>query len=49
MSGMEIERKFLVRSSEYKSRAHKSFRICQGYICSEKGRTVRVPLCVGTA
>ena len=42
MSGMEIERKFLVRGNDYKSRAHKSFRIKQGYICSEKGRTVRV-------
>lgn len=39
---MEIERKFLVRNADYKRRAHKSFRICQGYICSEKGRTVRV-------
>ena len=42
MSGMEIERKFLVRGNDYKSRAHKRFRIKQGYICSEKGRTVRV-------
>ena len=42
MSGMEIERKFLVRGDDYKRRAHKSFRIKQGYICSEKGRTVRV-------
>lgn len=39
---MEIERKFLVRSSDYKSRAHKSYRIKQGYICSSNGRTVRV-------
>ena len=42
MSGMEIERKFLVRSSDFKSRAHKSYRIKQGYICSSNGRTVRV-------
>lgn len=39
---MEIERKFLVRSSDFKSRAHKSYRIKQGYICSSNGRTVRV-------
>ena len=45
MSGMEIERKFLVRGDDYKRRAHKSFRIKQGYICSEKGRTVRVRTC----
>ena len=42
MSGMEIERKFLVRSSDFKSRAHKSHRIKQGYISSGNGRTVRV-------
>lgn len=42
MSGMEIERKFLVRSSDFKSRAHKSYRIKQGYISSGNGRTVRV-------
>ena len=42
MSGMEIERKFLVRGSEFKNRAHKSYRIRQGYICSGNGRTVRV-------
>lgn len=39
---MEIERKFLVRDSDYKSRAHKSYRIKQGYISSGNGRTVRV-------
>ena len=38
---LEIERKFLVEG-EYKSLAFKSFRIVQGYICSEHGRTVRV-------
>lgn len=42
MSGMEIERKFLVRGDDYKRRAHKSYRIKQGYICSGQGRTVRV-------
>jgi CYTH domain-containing protein len=42
MSGMEIERKFLVRGDDYKHRAHKSYRIKQGYISSGNGRTVRV-------
>ena len=42
MSGMEIERKFLVRSDDYKRCAHKSYRIKQGYISSGNGRTVRV-------
>lgn len=39
---MEIERKFLVRNDDYKRCAHKNYRIKQGYICSEQGRTVRV-------
>jgi len=42
MSGLEIERKFLVRSSEYKREAYSSSRIKQGYILSARGRTVRV-------
>ena len=42
MSGMEIERKFLVRNDSFKQQAHQSYRICQGYICSGHGRTVRV-------
>ena len=37
----EIERKFLVKG-EFKSLAHKQSRMIQGYICSAKGRTVRV-------
>ena len=44
MSGMEIERKFLVRDSSYKQLAHNSSHIRQGYICSGHGRTVRVRL-----
>lgn len=31
-----------MRDSDYKSRAHKSYRIKQGYISSGNGRTVRV-------
>lgn len=42
MSGLEIERKFLVSGNGYKRQAYASSRICQGYIVSEKGRTVRV-------
>lgn len=37
----EIERKFLV-DGEYKSKAYTSSRIVQGYICSARGRTVRI-------
>ena len=42
MSGLEIERKFLVRNDDYKRQAYDSSRIQQGYICSGHGRTVRV-------
>jgi len=40
----EIERKFLVRSGEWKTDPGRqsSTRICQGYLCREPGRTVRV-------
>ena len=44
MSGMEIERKFLVRGNSYRQLAYASDRIKQGYICSGHGRTVRVRL-----
>lgn len=40
---IEIERKFLVRG-EYKTLAASSSRIVQGYLCSARGRTVRVRL-----
>ena len=42
MSGMEIERKFLVKDASYRAAARSQSLIRQGYICSEKGRTVRV-------
>lgn len=44
MSGLEIERKFLVHKAgrAYRKEAYASSRISQGYICSERGRTVRV-------
>lgn len=38
----EIERKFLVTDDSYKRLAYDSSRITQGYICSARGRTVRV-------
>ena len=42
MSGLEIERKFLVLHTDYKRQAFSSSHIQQGYICSSHGRTVRV-------
>lgn len=39
---LEIERKFLVRDDSYKELSYGSSHIIQGYICSERGRTVRV-------
>ena len=41
MNNLEIERKFLV-SGAYKSAAVRSYRIRQGYLAKESGRTVRV-------
>lgn len=38
----EIERKFLVKDDSYKQKAYHADRIAQGYICSARGRTVRV-------
>ena len=42
MSGLEIERKFLVRGERYREQATSKSRIRQGYIMSRNGRTVRV-------
>ena len=39
---LEIERKFLVISDEYKRMAHTSVEIEQGYLCREPERTVRI-------
>lgn len=44
MSGMEIERKFLVRSNAYRQEARKAYHIRQGYISTGRGCTVRVRL-----
>ena len=38
----EIERKFLVKDDSFKQMASSSSRIKQGYICSMRGRTVRI-------
>ena len=42
MSGLEIERKFLVKGDDYKQQAYSHSHIQQGYISSSHGRTVRV-------
>lgn len=39
---LEIERKFLVLNDSYKQEAFSHSHIQQGYICSERGRTVRI-------
>lgn len=42
MSGLEIERKFLVKGEDFKRIAFSVSHIRQGYICDEHGKTVRV-------
>tara|TARA_R110002020_G_scaffold303939_2_gene519391 strand:+ start:6056 stop:6532 length:477 start_codon:yes stop_codon:yes gene_type:complete len=42
MALIEIERKFLVESQDFKTEAVKSIRISQGYLNSNPSRTVRV-------
>ena len=39
---IEIERKFLIRSDNYKQEAKKNTRIIQGYINSDPIKTVRI-------
>ena len=39
---VEIERKFRVKSDDFKAQASKETRIIQGYLCSVPERTVRV-------
>jgi CYTH domain-containing protein len=41
---IEIERKFLVNSEAFKTEAFKSTRIIQGFLSTDKKRTVRVRL-----
>ena len=42
MNNTEIERKFLVRSEEFKLQAVSSYEIIQGYLCKEPGKTIRI-------
>jgi len=39
---IEIERKFLINSDDYKENAHQKFRIIQGFLNRDPERTVRV-------
>ena len=39
---IETEKKFLVLNDDYKAQAVKSYRIRQGYLAHDEGRTVRV-------
>jgi adenylate cyclase len=39
---IEIERKFLVKASDYKKEAHRKTKIVQGYLTKDPKRTVRV-------
>ena len=41
----EIERKFLVSSEEFKAQSVASHEICQGYLCKEPAKTIRVRTC----
>ena len=41
---IEIERKFLVKSTAFKAEAYKQTRIVQGFLNTDKARTVRVRL-----
>ena len=40
----EIERKYLVLDSSYKHEAYSSRHVRQGYLCSDRGKTVRIRL-----
>ena len=42
LMALEIERKFLVLDDTYKHEAFSKSHIRQGYICSERGKTVRI-------
>lgn len=49
MSGIEIERKFLVSDCGFRAMARSHSRIRQGYLCSGGGKTVRVRTSGGQA
>jgi len=44
MNNTEIERKYLVRSEEFKALATRHYDILQGYLCADGIRTVRIRL-----
>ena len=41
---IEIERKFLVKSNDFKTNSHRKTRIIQGFLNTDKERTVRIRL-----
>lgn len=46
---VEIERKFLVKSADFKKESYDSYAIRQGYISSSKNATVRIRITANTA
>ncbi len=42
---MEIERKFLVKGSPWQENHSEGIRITQGYLCTDRERTIRIRLC----
>ena len=47
--GLEIERKFLLISEEWRAQATDARYYCQGYLCTDKERAVRVRIVADTA
>lgn len=43
--GTEIERKFLVATSSWRSQIRRQFEIAQGYLSTDADRTIRVRIC----
>ena len=41
----EIERKYLVTSSDFEAQTIRREHVVQGYLCADAGRTVRVRIC----
>lgn len=49
MQNTEIERKFLVTNTSYRTQATHHYDIVQGYLCKDKDRTIRVRIRDGRA
>ncbi len=49
MQNTEIERKFLVTNTSYRTQATDHYEIVQGYLCKDKERTIRVRIRGGRA